>query len=201
MPVGARVTRTLLALSLASCGREDAAHRRSPLELAIDKDLGARLGVGVVTECLGYVPACVTHLPDGSTLPISLIKLGKDWEWRVIGLVITTDELESYLRAEVADLGAPQNVKCAPRIRRIEPGDQIECWLARGGKAFMTVRADGTISPEIVLDVASANARSELITPERDKELSTTSRALEHSENFDDDEESLPADAGSEPAR
>lgn len=197
MVVGARVTSALVvAAALSGCGRDEPASRRVLIERAIDRELGARFGVGVVTQCHPYAPGCVARLPDGGSLPISLIKLGTEWEWRVVGLVITTNEIEAYLREEVADLGAPQGVRCAPKIRRIDPGDRIECWLANGGKAFVTVRVNGSISVEVVLDARSANARSELITPAREQELSTSSRALEHSENFDDDEESPSADAG-----
>jgi hypothetical protein len=196
MLVGARFTCALLIAASLGCGRDRPPSARTRIERAIDRELGARFGVGVATYCHPLAPGCVTRLPDGSSLPISLMKLGKEWEWRVVGLVISTDELEAYLREEVADLGAPQGVRCAPKIRRIDPDDRVECWLARGGKAFVTVRADGSTSVEVVLDAQSANARSELITPAREQELSTTSRALERSENFDDDEESRPADAG-----
>jgi hypothetical protein len=93
------------------------------------------------------------------------------------------------LRDEVADLGAPQGVRCAPRIRAIVANERIECWLAHGGKAFVDVHADGTTAVELVLDAAAANARSELVTPERDRELEATSRALAHMADDEADDE------------
>lgn len=184
----------LLALALA-CGR-DQAHSSSILERTIDAELGKRLGVGVSTRCFGLLPACVTLLPDGGALPIVLERIGTSWEWHVDGVVITTDALDRYLREEVADLGAPQDVRCAPRIRRIVPGERIECWLEHGGKAFVVVRLDGSTSVEIVLDAAAAAARSEPVTPANDDALSRTSRSLEDAEEDGEDDDQPPADAG-----
>lgn len=160
--------------------------------------LGERLGVGVLTTCTGMIPPCTVRVPDGTDVPIDLTWKDGGWEWRVRGMLITTDELETYLRDEIAELGAPQGVRCAPKIRLVTAGERIECWLARGGKAFFTVRADGTTAIEIAMDAAAANARSELVTPARERELDSASRALEHA---DDDsaaehDDGPPSDAG-----
>ncbi|CAN5905849.1 hypothetical protein BH11MYX3_BH11MYX3_18410 [soil metagenome] len=148
----------------------------------------------MVTSCTGMVPPCAAKLPDGTVLPIDLRWTKGGWDWRVRGRVITTEQLESYLRDEVADLGAPQGVRCAPRVRAITVGERIECWLAHGGKAFVTVRADGSTSVEVDLDAASANARSEVVTPEREQELERTSRVLAR---MADDEENDDGSAAS----
>jgi hypothetical protein len=195
MAVGARVTHALLVAVVAACGSGDRPRGRSPVERAIDKTLGARFGTAVVTRCFEHAPVCEAKLADGSSLPISVMRRGTSWEWHVIGLVVTADKLEAYLRAEVAELGAPQGVQCAPQVHRITAGDRIECSLARGGKGFITVRGDGSLSVEVVLDATSANARSERITPARDLELIRASRALEHSEEMDEEEGPTP-DAG-----
>lgn len=166
------------AFCLAACGGKSPPDEPTPLEAAIDRALTARFGVPVVTGCSGLIPPCKTLLPDGTQLPIELAWRGGGWDWWVKGLVITTDQLEAYLRDEVADLGAPQGVRCAPRIRVIAANERIECWLAHGGKAFVDVHADGTTAVEVVLDAAAANARSELVTPERERELEAASRAL-----------------------
>lgn len=186
------------ALCLAACDGKPAADAPTPLEAAIDHALTERFGVPVVTACSGLIPPCKTLLPDGTVLPIELAWRGGGWDWRVRGLVITTEQLEAYLRDQVADLGAPQGVRCAPRIRAIVPNERIECWLARGGKAFVDVHADGTTGVEIVLDAAAANARSELVTPERERELEATSRALAHmaDDETEDGEGPSPLDAG-----
>ncbi len=186
--VGERVTHALLLVLAAACGSAETRPGRSPLERAIEDTLGARLATPVVARCFDFAPACEVKLPDGSSLPIAVIRRGADVEWRTVGLVVTSDELESYLRTEVAELGAPQEVRCAPRVRRIRAGDRIECWLARGGKGFVTVRADGSTSVEIVLDAASANARSELVTPARDTELSRASKVLDSAAETGEDE-------------
>ncbi len=163
------------------------------LEANIDHALFERLGVAVVTTCNGMVPPCSALLPDGTALPIDLTWTPAGWEWRVRGRVITTEQIEAYLRSEVADLGVPQGVRCAPRVRVIAATDRIECWLQRGGKAFVTVRRDGTTSVELDLDAAAATARSELVTPQRDQELERASRALARMADDEEDCESSPA--------
>lgn len=165
---------------------------RSPLERSIDDTLRARFGVTVATRCFELAPVCEARLPDGLALPVSVLRRGAEWEWHVIGLVVTADQLEAYLHDEVAELGAPQGVRCAPRIRRIAAGDRIECWLERGGKGFVTVRDDGSLSIEVVLDASSANARSELVTPARDLELLRASKALDSAEESGEDPPPTP---------
>lgn len=177
------------ALCLAACGGRSAPDAPTPLEAAIDRGLTERFGVPVVTACTGLIPPCSTLLPDGTLLPIELAWRDGGWDWRVRGLVITTDQLEAYLRDEVADLGAAQGVRCAPRIRAIVANERIECALARGGKAFVDVHADGTTAVELVLDAAAANARSELVTPQRERDLEATSRALAHMADHEADDE------------
>ncbi len=85
--------------------------------------------------------------------------------WHVDGLVVRVAVIETYLTQLVADLGARQRVDCGRVLRRLEPGDRIACALERGGTAFVTVHADGSFEPEVVLDPASAHARS------RDREI------------------------------
>ncbi|MGE0398525.1 MAG: hypothetical protein AB7T06_17595 [Kofleriaceae bacterium] len=172
-------------------------HDASPLERSIAASIGERLGVPVVARCMGLV-ACVTLLPDGDHIPI-VTWPGKDgaWEWRVDGLLVASDVLERYLREVVREMGAPQDVRCSPKLRRIAPEGRVECWLANGGKAFVTVRADGTTSVEVELDKAAADARSEVVTPARDDEMTRSSRALEREEGDgeDGDEPAAPTDA------
>lgn len=193
------------AFCLAACGSKPTPDTPTPLEAAIDRALTERLGVPAVTVCLGLIPPCKALLPDGTQLPIELAWRAGGWDWWVRGLVITTDQLEAYLRDEVADLGAPQGVRCAPRIRVIAANERIECGLAHGGKAFVDVHGDGTTAIEVVLDAAAANARSEVVTPERERELEAASRALakmaddEDADEAEDDhahEVPSPPDAG-----
>ncbi len=191
--VGIRVSPALVVAALAACGTRESSHAPSPVERSIDDALRARFGVAVATRCFEFAPVCEARLPDNLSLPISMVRRGPEWEWSVIGLVVTSDQLEAYLRDEVTDLGAPQAVRCAPRIRRIAAGDRIECWLERGGKGFITVRQDGSLSIEVVLDVSGANARSELITPARDLELTRASKALDSAEETGEDPSPTPA--------
>ena len=186
-------THTLVVAALAACSSGESSLARSSLERSIDDTLRTRFGVAVATRCFEVAPVCEARLPDGLSLPISVLRRGKEWEWSVIGLVVTSDQLEAYLRDEVTDLGAPQAVRCAPRIRRITAGDRIECWLERGGKGFITVRTDGSLSIEVVLDASGANARSELVTPARDLELMRASKALDSAEETGEDPPPTPA--------
>ena len=53
---------------------------------------------------------------------------------------------------------------------------------------------DGTVG--VGLDAASAAARGEAVSPERDRELTAISKALENVEGASDGEEEVPADGG-----
>lgn len=165
------------------------------MESSIAASLGAKLGVKVDAQCLGLV-ACVAITADGDRIPIVTSPREEEWEWRVEGLVVASDALEKYLRDVVADMGAPQDVTCAPKLRRIAPEDRVECALAQGGKAFVVVRADGSTSVEIELEKTAAAARSEDVTPARDEQMTKTSRALERADGEDDDGDEPAADAG-----
>ena len=187
MRVGATSTAGIV-IALIACRSDPGERAASPLETSIAKALGARLGVPVVANCLGWV-ACSVRMPEGDRIPIVTWPAAGGWEWRVDGLLVTSDVLETYLRDEVAAMGAAQDVRCAPKLRRIAANDRVECWLANGGKAFVTVRADGSTSVEVALDKAAADARSEVITPARDEQMGKTSRALEHAEGGDGETE------------
>jgi hypothetical protein len=140
---------------------------------------------------------CAAWLPDGDHIPIiTWPNKNNEWEWRVSGLVVASDTLERYLRDVIGDMGAPQDVTCSPKVRRIAPGDRVQCSLAQGGKAFVTVREDGSTSVEVELDKAAADARSEELTPARDEQMTKTSRALERAEGEDDDGDEPTTDAG-----
>jgi len=182
MPVGALDTRCALVLAGAiACGDrspERAVKTATPLDVAIAQQLGARLGVPIAVRC-PTAQACEAVLPDRGTLPISVRQVAGGWDWHVDGLIVTTDQLEAYLRDEVAALGAAQAVRCAPRIRALVAGERIECRLAHGGAAFVTVRADGTTAFEIELDAAAAAARSDEVSPDRDRALAELSRGLD----------------------
>lgn len=171
-----------IAITMAGggCGGEE--RTRSPaashLERAIEAELGARFGARVRARCPPGGPSCTARLPDGTELPIELTRLADEWQWSVQGLVIATDDLARHLELVVADLGAPQAVRCAPRVQRIAPGDRITCELEHGGAAFVTVAADGATAFEVVLDAEAAAARAEEVTPERERALAATSEAL-----------------------
>lgn len=170
-----------------ACGSDRAGHDASPLETSIAASIGARLGVSVVARCWGLV-GCVVRLPEGDRIPIiTWPGASGAWEWRVDGLLVASDVLERYLRDVVGELGVAQEVRCAPKLRRIAPGDRVECWLANGGKAFVTVRADGSTSVEVELDKRAADARSEVVTPALDDHMTKASRALEQAEDDGED--------------
>ena len=181
------------ASCLAACS-SSTPERRLPLELAIDQELGAKLGVAVVTRCSGLYPACMAELADGTRLPVDVGWRGGAFEWRLRGWVITTAAIEGYVRDEVTDLGAAQGVRCAPPVRVVAPGDQLECWLERGGKAFVTIRGDRSIGLELALEPGAAAARSEIVTPAREHELEAASRKLAHLPDDEDDNDNDEAD-------
>lgn len=171
------------------------------LERAIETELRQRFGVVLRTRCTAVVPACVARGEDGSTLPIAVTRIAAGgWDWHVAGLVIASAPLEAYLRQEVADMGAPQAVGCGMRIRRVVADERIACELARGGIAFVTIRADGSTSIEVELDPAAAIARAEPVTADRDAALSRASRALEdappNAEGVEEEAPARPAGAG-----
>jgi hypothetical protein len=187
MSVGAWSTRAaVVALVIAACG-DDHAAARSPLERAIETTLTARLGIPVCAHCTGET--CSAMAIDGTLIPISVTTTGHELEWHVDGFLVTSDALEAYVKEEVAELGAPQGVTCARRIRRVVAGDRITCTLERGGRVFVTLRADGSLSLETLLDPAAAKLRDELVTPELEEELARASRALENSEEAGEDSE------------
>ena len=180
--VRAQLRAAWVSMMLAACGGHGpSSPEATALERSIDQELGKRFGVQVVTRCPPLVPTCSANLSDGTTLPIFV----NGGEWRVIGMVVVSDVLEDYVRAELADLGAMQGVRCAPRVRRVEPDERIECGLAQGGKAFITVHVDGSTAVELALDAAAARARSE---PES-SDLAKASHALENAASGDDEDD------------
>lgn len=186
MPVGAWSTRAALVTILVACGG-NAAPGPTPLEQSIEATLGERLGVAVGARCNDG--QCRALTSDLVLLPISLTTLGHEVEWRVDGFLITAAELEAYVKAEITELGAPQGVTCAPRIRRVVPGDRLACDLEHGGMVFVTIRADGSTSLETLLDPIAAKLRNELVTPELEEELARASRALATSDESGEDSE------------
>ena len=179
------------AVLLAACGdREHADGHRPPhpsaLEAAIARDLAARFGTAPTVHCatfLGYPRGCIAALPDRETLAIRVRDAGHRWAWQVAGLVVRAQPIEDHVRRVLDDLGAGQGVACGPRVRYLAPDDRLECALARGGKAFVTIAADGAMAVELALDPAAAKARSE-----DGVDLERASRALAHTDERDDDD-------------
>lgn len=187
MFVGVWSTRAAVtALVIAACG-DDHAPVSSPLESAIETALTARLGIPVGARCTGTT--CGAMAIDGTLIPITVTTVGQELEWRVDGFLVASDALEAYVEAEVAELGAAQGVTCTRRVRRVVAGDRITCTLERGGRVFVTLRADGSLSLETLLDPAAAKLRDELVTPELEEELARASRALENSDEAGEDSE------------
>jgi hypothetical protein len=188
-------------LTLLSCGDHKASEgaRKSPLETAIARDLTAKIREPVSATCalvLGAPAKCEATLADGTKLPIEIANEGKEWSWRVAGLVIETAPIASYIAGTLSDLKVAQQPNCGGRIAFVEPGGRLACKLSGGGMAFVRFAADGTASLELDLDQPSALARGELVTPERDRELTAISKALENLEGESDGEEEVPSDGG-----
>jgi hypothetical protein len=188
-------------LALVACGdrKPSEGARKSPLETAIARDLTAKIAEPVTASC-GVIMAapfkCEAMLADGTKLPIEIASEGKEWTWRVAGRVLETGPIAAHIAATLADMKITQRANCGARIAFIEPGGRLGCKLSGGGMAFVRFAQDGTTSLELDLDPASAAARGELVTPERDRELTTISKALENLEGESDGEEEVGSDGG-----
>lgn len=148
----------------------------------LERELGARVGVSLRVRCVWIAPSCHATLPDGTQLRVRFVVRNHEVTWRLDGSLVLADDIEAYLRDVLADLGAPQVARCGARIRSVSAGDRVQCQLQNGGKAFVIVNADGTTSIEIVLDAVAGDARSEVVTIERDTSLLEMSRKLEHAD-------------------
>jgi hypothetical protein len=193
-PIVLALTGFLEVAAGAACGdrKRSEAARKSPLETAIARDLTAKLAQPVTATCgamAGIPTKCEAVLADGTKLPIALASAGKDYEWRVDGLLIETAPVVQYVNATLADLEVAQQAQCGSRFAFVEPGGRLGCKLSGGGMAFVRFAKDGTAALELDIDPASGSARGELVTPERDRELTAISKALENLEGESDGEE------------
>ncbi len=182
------------ALAIGACGESPSRERDRPstrlelsIELSIEREIGTRIGAAIRARCKALPPGCVALLPDGTRLPIALRLVDGELAWAVDGLVVVVDALEAYLRDTVAELGAPQGVRCGARVHRLAAGARVECALQLGGRAFIVVHGDGSTSVEIDLDPVAGAARSESTSIVRDRELVEMSLKLEHAEEAADD--------------
>ena len=187
--MGRVATLILIATVACSSSRRSKAQARdsSRVELGIERELSTRVGVPLRVRCVWIAPSCRATLPDGSQLSLRLFARGGEIQWQLDGALVLADDLEAYLRDALADLGAPQVARCGARIRSVVTGDRVQCQLQNGGKAFVIVNADGTTSIEIALDAAVGDARSEVVTIERDESLLQMSRKLEHADEAEEE--------------
>jgi hypothetical protein len=119
----------------------------------------------------------------GTSLPIEVTSDGRAWTWRVAGRFVDTRPIAAYVDSELAEIHVKQTANCGAVLQRIDT--RMACELSGGGRAFVDVRADGTLALELEIERDAAAARGEAVTPERAKELDQKSRALE---NASDDE-------------
>jgi hypothetical protein len=193
---------TVCALTVIAC-RDPQVSRKaaapSAIETAIARDLTARFGTPVTTECMlaaARPVKCTSKLADGTEVPIAIDNASKtEWGWRVDGVVIETPTIAAFVTAGLAAVHAEQAVDCGPPIQVIKVGDRVVCKLGGGGTAFVEVARDGETALELALDPATAAARMELLSPDRDRELTDQSKALSGT-GESDGEEAVPADAG-----
>lgn len=188
-------------LTVIACGEPELRHvpQGKPIETAISADLGARFGTSVTTRCLmlTVVPLkCTATLGDGTELPIAMDHARTEWRWHVDGVVIETAPIVAYVEEELAGIHVAQAVDCGRRIQVIKRGDRVVCKLAGGGAAFVDIAPDGSTSLELALDAEIAEARTELTSADRDRELTKQSTDLERLAGQSDGEEAVAADAG-----
>lgn len=182
-----RVASVMIAVTLACSSERPRPRGSSRLELAIERELGARVGVPVLVRCAWIGLGCRATLPDRSHLDLRLAVTTGALGWRLDGALVLADDIEQYLRDALEDLGKPQGVRCGARIRTVAAGERMQCQLQNGGKAFVVVNGDGTTSTEIVLDPAAGEARGEPVTIERDSALREMSKKLEHADEEPED--------------
>jgi hypothetical protein len=169
--------------------------KRSPLETAIARDLTARFGTPVTVICTAG--ACTATLADKTTMPIVVDSASAgEWGWRIDGRVIEGKAIATYVEGVLAALKIRESVTCGPPHQIVRPGERVSCTLSGGGAAFVQVAADGSTTLELALDKESAAARAELVTPDRDRELTIQSKRLEDLEGESDGEEAVATDGG-----
>jgi hypothetical protein len=174
--------------------------RRSPVETSIARDLTSRFGTPVTVTCttvVGAPVACTATLADKTTMPIAIENASKsEWAWRIDGRVIDGRAIATYVEGELAVLKIGETVTCGPPVQVVRADERVSCTLSGGGAAFVQVAADGSTTLELALDKASAAARAELVTPDRDRELTDQSKRLEDLEGESDGEEAVAIDGG-----
>jgi hypothetical protein len=171
------------------------AAKRTPLETAIARDLTARFGTPVTVICTAG--ACRATLADKTTMPIVVDSATAGaWDWRIDGRVVEGNAIATYVEGELAALKITETVTCGPPVQVVRPGERVACTLWGGGAAFVPVDADGSTTLERALDKASAAGRAELVTPERDRELTEQSKRLEDLDGESDGEEAVATDGG-----
>ncbi len=119
---------------------------------------------------------------DGVRVPLVVENHRGEWQWWVKGGVVATAPIAARVRDELVDLGVAQAVDCG---RAVAIGTRVACALSGGGAAFATIARDGHVSLELALDPAVAAVRSE-----EPRDLTKTSRLLEHGSGDEEDENS-----------
>jgi hypothetical protein len=191
----------VLLLTVIACRDREvgAPPRTARFEETIAHDLGARFGTPATVHCeivLGVPVQCTAKLADGTELPLALDNANKDeWGWKVKGRVVETKLVVPYVSEALASVHAYQTVDCGRPVQLLPPGDAVVCKLGGGGVALVSFADDGEASVELELDPAAAAARTELVTPDRERELAQQSKALESLGGETDGEEPTP-DAG-----
>ncbi len=199
-----RVLWTVGVVTLIACSDRQGrvrTRRASPMETAIARDLTARFSTPVTVTCMtlvGVPIGCSGTLADGTKLTIVVESASKhEWAWRIDGRVVESKVVVAYVQEHLAAIGVAQTATCGPSaITVAKPGERIPCTLSGGGAAFVEVAPDGSTTLELDLDPASAAARSEIVTPDRDRGLTEQSKALETLEWESDGEEAVISDAG-----
>jgi hypothetical protein len=189
----------VVCLTLCACRDHNSSTvRPSPLETAIARDLTARVQAPVSATCAiaGSIAKCQAVMFDGTKLPIEVKSEHDEWQWHVAALVIDTLPIAEHVNATLAVMKLPRRASCGKRIQIVQPGDRISCMVAGGGMAFVRVGERGDTTLELALDAASVAARTEPVTPERDRELTKMSADLETLEGESDGEEEVVHDGG-----
>ena len=121
------------------------------------------------TLIAGMASSAKRRSVDGTKIPIEVKSDKKDWAWRVAGIVVDQQAITEHVKSRAHRSACRSDASIARQpCMSSAAGDRIACKLSGGGLAFLQIAADGNASLELALDPASAAARGELVTPEKE---------------------------------
>jgi hypothetical protein len=185
-----------------ACGGGDGRRAESALERDVRAAVTAAIGEPV-TSVACTATSCRVVVGGGPVdVPVVVRSDGSATTWAIDGLVVGGAKLEAHVVELLAEIGVVGGrADCGPRVIVARAGDRVTCALSPpldGGRAWATMRDDGTADVEIALDAGIAAERTRDVD---ENELDALSRALDRDDagGEDDGDEAAPppgTDAG-----